>query len=338
MEINRRQFLIKTSSSLAAGWALANGLRPQSAAAEEVDAFVTPVFLMTYPTKGTKVNDYRPVLNYNASKVIFERTIGSATKLYSLDLTNPTATPTLEFPALKAESFRPDWSWVSHQVVFMNSNGIYVSTDPTKPIANTTKMTYPTWYPDGATLAVYNNRAHHPALPIPRTSKMELSGTVLEPVLANDTTWAGFPSVNQTNPNLIAFAGQVVKHGTTYNQDKNYIWLTDASTNPPTVRTLDPGIPTNPFDPKYQGRASWYSPNGDWIAFESNRPNSSNLYSIYIQKADGSSPAVQVTDPRWNANHAKWYPNGTQLVVAVLQEFGAKDRGIASLDVSAFVS
>lgn len=346
MEINRRQFLIKTSSSLAAGWALANGLRPQSAAAEQVNSipFATPVFLMTYSPK-VKVYDYRPVVNNvsgAATKLIFERTIKNITKLYSLDLTTPGATPTLAYPALKAESLRADWSWVTGTVVFMNTtDGIYLSTDPTKPIPNTTKMSYPTWYPDGATLAVYNNRVHRPALPIPRTSKMDLSGTVSEPVLANDTTWAGFPSVNQTNPNLIAFAGQVVKPGTGYNQNTNYIWLTDTSTKPPTVRTLDPGIPTKPFDPKYQGRASWYSPDGNWIAFESNRSNSKNQYSIYIQKADGSTPAVQVTDPGWNANHAKWYPNGTSLVVTVLQTKGAalgSDRGIASLDVSAFVS
>src|SRR6266481_8496865 len=141
MDINRRQFLIKTSSSLAAGWALANGLRPDSAAAEEV-----------------------------------------------------------------------------HSIPWAN------------PVFN---MTYPTWYPDGATLAVYNNRTHHPnALPIPRTSKMDLSGTVLQQVLANNTIWAGFPSVNRTNSNVIAFAGQVVIPKGTYNQDKNYIWLTDTSTTP----------------------------------------------------------------------------------------------------------
>jgi Tol biopolymer transport system component len=221
----------------------------------------------------------------------------------------------------------------------MNSSGIYLSSDPTKPIANTNKMTYPTWYPDGATLAVYNNRAHHPnALPIPRTSKMDLSGTVLEQVLANKTIWAGFPSVNQTNSNLIAFAGQVVIPKGTYNQDKNYIWLTDTSTTPPTVRTLAPGAPTSHFDPNYQGRAPWYSPDGKWIAFESNRFNSKGQYSIFIQIADGSSTAVRVTDPRWDAQHTKWYPNGTELVVSVLQSFSTTKRGIAKLDVSAFVS
>jgi WD40-like Beta Propeller Repeat len=347
MDISRRQFLIRTSSSLAAGWALTNGiLRPDSAAAEEVisPGFVTPVFLMTYSPK-VKVSDYRPALNATATTVIFERTISNLTRLYTLDLTNPSATPTLAFPGLlKEASARPDWSWQTGMVAFMNTNkGIYLSTNLPEftLIPNTSKMSYPTWYPDGAHLAVYNNRHHIPALPIPRTSQIDLTGAVLNPMLANATVWAGFPSVNQTNPNLIVFAGQLVKTGTTYNQNTNYIWLTDNSTNPPTVRTLDPGIPKKPFDPKYQGRASWYSPDGNWIAFESNRSNSNNQYSIYIQKADGSTPAVQVTDPGWNANHAKWYPNGTSLVVTVLQTKGAalnSDRGIASLDVSAFVA
>jgi hypothetical protein len=57
---------------------------------------------------------------------------------------------------------------------------------------------------------------------------------------------------------------------------------------------------------------------------------------------------MQVLDIVWSGNHAKWFPSGTELVVSVLQVPGIfppspvlppiqPQRGIASLDVSAFV-
>jgi hypothetical protein len=340
MEINRRQFLIKTSSSLTAGWALANGiLRPSSAAAEEVNSipWATPVFLMTYPLAAS---DFRPVLNSTATTLIFERTIKGFTQLYSLDLTNPSATPAVFPPGFTEQSLRPDWSWKTGTVSFMNNKGIYLSTSPSKPIANTSGMSYSSWYPDGATVAVYNNQVHSPKLVIPRTSKMDLTGKVSVQVLARNNVWAGFASVNQTNPNLIVFAGQSIYLLAAYNQNFNYIWVTDTSTTPYKVRTLA-GAPLNKYDPNYQGRAPWYSPDGNWVAFESNRFNSTGRYSIFIQDAQGKNVAVRVTDPGWDAQHAKWYPDGKGLVVTLLQTKGANvnsNRGIAKLDVSAFVA
>jgi hypothetical protein len=336
MHINRRQFLVKASA--VTGWALSASMRAVGAEAEEVNRipFAKPIFLMNY--SGSKVSDYRPVLNGAAAGLIFERTIGTSTTLYSLDLTNPNATPQPFAPSLPY-SARADWSWVTGQVAFSNTSGIYLADSSGGYLTllnNTAGMIYPAWYPDAAHLAVYNNQAIPALDPVPRTSEIDLTGAVLRQVMANDKVWAGFPSVNQSNPNLIAFAGQVVEQGGTYNQNKNYIWLTDNSTSPPTVRTLAPNAPKG-FNRKFQGRAPWYSPDGRWIAFESDRFKANGLYSIFIQKSDGSTPAVRVTNPLWNANHAKWYPKGTELVVTVLQYFGAKRRGIAKLEVSAFV-
>jgi hypothetical protein len=64
-------------------------------------------------------------------------------------------------------------------------------------------------------------------------------------------------------------------------------------------------------------------------------------YAIFIQDATGASPAMQVTDCQYNAQHPKWFPPGvppgkTLLIVAAQPSPGAPDA-IATLDVSAFV-
>jgi hypothetical protein len=302
--------------------------------------FATPQFLMQYPQS---VNDYRCAINADASILIFERTIlGSgdgAVRLYRLDLTPPDAEPTL-FGS--APATRPDWCWASNQIAYNTQGGIVIVNGLqifVGPSEITKGMIYPAWYPGGGDLVVYNTNPNG-ALPVPRSSKINLDYdmtiTIARQNMANDQVWAGMPSVNPANSNLIAFAGQLIAGQTHYDQDKNYIWLADNST-PPTVKPLDPDA-TGPFNSAYQGRAPWWSPNGEWIAFESDRTSSNGQYAIFIQPSDGSKAAVQVTDYEWNANHAKWYPNGTELVVSVNQQPNKGPRGIARLDVSTFVS
>jgi hypothetical protein len=57
------------------------------------------------------------------------------------------------------------------------------------------------------------------------------------------------------------------------------------------------------------------------VVFESNRPipangqpnggNPNNLYAIYLYRTDQTGdPAMQVTDPGFNMNHAKFFPAG----------------------------
>ena len=162
------------------------------------------------------------------------------------------------------------------------------------------------------------------------------------------------PSINQMATNLIAFAGQPTQTSGSYSQDLNYIWWLDTATQD-SVSPLETGAPSSGlFMPQFQGRAPSWSPDGKWIAFESNRahqPSTSNpagLYSIFLYEVDGSNPAIQITDPAYNANHAKWYPNGfngvsgspTLTVAAYAPDKNgtpAPPYALASLDVSSIV-
>jgi hypothetical protein len=311
--------------------------------------FATPVFLMTYP-QVPSVLDYRPAIDDSATRLVFERTVGTekAVHLYLLELTVPGAVPQPFVPAAM-ESTRPAWSWrgagaaVSPgRVAFNDDRGIWLidgNGSGLELLENTGRMAYPSWYPGGAALAVKNDSLS--VEPSPCTTRIDTAGRVITPVLANSQVFGGMASVNQVDPDLVAFAGQWIATDPRYDQDRNYIWVADASTTPPTVAPLDKRAPVGgPFDPLYQGRAPWWSPDGGWVAFESNRvtqDNPAGNYAIFIQDAAGENPAMQVTDPEWNGQHAKWYPDGVTLVAALFQQPGRGPFGIARLDVGAFV-
>jgi dipeptidyl aminopeptidase/acylaminoacyl peptidase len=181
--------------------------------------------------------------------------------------------------------------------------------------------------------------------PSPRATKIDpTSGAVITQVTGSPLVWSGMPTVDLRDSARIAFAGQWIGSQTDYNQDRNYIWLADDAWQ------IDRGVaPVRPLDlqanakgafrPEFQGRAPWFSPDGRWVAFESARADpKGELYAIFIQSAQGDGPARQVTDIKWNANHAKFYPDGQRLVATLLQEPGGERRGIVMLDVGEFVS
>ncbi|MDQ8727181.1 hypothetical protein [Bradyrhizobium sp. LHD-71] len=299
-------------------------------------AFASPVFLMNYPQA---VSDYRCVVDAQGSQLIFERsTDGGQFNLKLLDLSTPNAEPVAFAPSLQL-STRPDWSWSSGQVAFDNGRGIWTAGGDgsnLQLLEGTADMIYPAWYPQADAMVVMNGQST--ANPQPCSSEIDPNGSIVQAVMANDTVWAGMPSVNPTNANQIVFAGQFIGDQKSYNQDRNYIWFADRSTDPVTVRPLDRKAPSGSgFKPAFQGRAPWWSPDGKWVVFESDRSSAEGLYAIFIQDSAGENPAVQVTDCKWNANHAKWFPCGTKLVVSVLQSPPNRPRGIASLDVSPFV-
>jgi hypothetical protein len=239
--------------------------RPRPSPGPRPNLFVQPNFLLP---ANPDVNDYRPVVDAEGTRVIFERnptTTPNNIGLHSLDLATGDVQPFVNFA-----STRPDWCWdrsggqfTSGPIAFSNSDGIYRVDPGGQPtlLPNTAGMIYPSWYPDCQHLAVDVTGAQVTAEIDATTGMMIISP------LANETVWAGFASVNQTNPNLIAFAGQFNAESNYYNQDLKYVWVTDRPTMPPTVAPLDRAAPSGPaFQQKFQARAGWWSPDGRWFA------------------------------------------------------------------------
>jgi hypothetical protein len=332
------------SRALAVAWLL---IAPTAALAQSAPPPVTPQFLL--PTD-TTVNDYRPVVNAAGTAVIFERTFVNddppVTKLHHLDLTTLKVTPFVNMP-----SMRPDWCWLRANnglvsigpVAFSNDDGIYVVPLNGMPtlLRNTQGMVYPSWYPDCLRIAA-DVATTHVTAEINATT-----GAIIQPMLAQGTLWAGFPSVNQASPNFVAFAGMNNQHANYYNQDINYIWVTNTLIR--VAAPLERRAPPGPsFMQIYQARAGWWSPDGKWFAFESNRSDrhcnniNGNNYAIFIQDALGVKPAMQVTDCQYNAQHPKWFPTaatpGKTVLIVAADPTGDNQFALATLDVTAFVT
>ena len=284
---------------------------------------ITPNFLLP---SSTTTNDYRSVVNATGTAVIFERSVSDskgefgASQLYQLDLSQSGATPTsfIQDHAIEISN-RPDWCWLTGDVAFNFHTDLRVGVVELewgnfRPLgAQTASMNYPTWFPNGQMLAVENYAGSSP--PLPNTTTINAStGAIIKTVLEGRYLWGGMPSVNPVNPNLIAFAGQPVG-ASNYNEGMNYIYVMD--TSPSTLNApvpLESGAPTSgSFNANYQGRAPWWSPDGKWVVFESNRPSqyeANGLYAIYLYQHGGLNPAMQITSTIYNCNHAKWFPPG----------------------------
>jgi Tol biopolymer transport system component len=114
----------------------------------------------------------------------------------------------------------------------------------------------------------------------------------------------------------VVFAGQA-NHGQAYDQTVNTIWIVEEGRKP---RELVRG----------QGRAPAWSPNGDWITFESNRGNAEGLYAIYGVPRCGGTP-LRLTPFILDAQHPAWSPDARHIAMDVRLTAGS--RGIAVLEV-----
>jgi Tol biopolymer transport system component len=320
---------------------------------------VTNLPTLNFLTSDASFTDYRPTMNATGDTVIFERTPvpdgGSPTTLQMIDdFSNPNPVPFLS-GSPPASQTRPDWCWATGDVLFngATSNSASVSVwrvgsdgaNPT-PITGTTDAYYPKWGLEGTEFVTENSSPA--AAPRPCNTVFNLKGI---PIAWNINgkipagwipTYGGMPAVMASGLFNICYAGEPAipnwngpNTGLQYNENNNYIFLNKQTPNGITTMPMEAGASVSAFDPNYEGRAPDVSPDGSTIVFESNRPpGGGNNYAIYLFNL-ATSTVTQVTDPSLNGQHAKFFPDGTKLIVTINHPNATPPtRGIAWIDIS----
>lgn len=363
----RRQFLVDGSKALLgvgvaslaqaeASWAQQGpggsaATSRRGAARNTPDTFPTLNFITSDPA----YSDYRPAIDSAGRRIVFERTPkGSGlTSMYITTFAEAAAQPFVQPSELFTgpSQTRPDWSWQTGQVAMNVAEGdnkavsILITDANGNPLANVPDSkgyVYPTWSPLGTQLIVFNGSAK--AKPNPCTSLINLDGTVFEANLdghdANDVPmYGGFATPTPGNAKLIAYAGQPDQVWgaaiTGYSQDYNYVFLNSDNGGVYTSAPLESDASIATFDPTHQGRAPVWSPDGKYVAFESDRAGG---YAIFLAKIGENSAPVQLTNSHYGAQHAKFFPDGSKIILTCLQKPGkAGPRGIAWIDISQYL-
>ncbi len=326
--MNRRKFV---RTLLTAGVAAAPLIAPRRARCQ------TPAALQqsSYPemrilTTESFYIDGRPAFSPDGSLVLFERSAPPSyaqTSFYVINTTGGRAVPLVPKNLPTGLSFtRPDWSWnrSSYPIIFSGNLpatqqasvqwNIYVLDLSTRTIecvlpgvASMNQIySYPSWYPDGVHASITNYYWVRPN-PLPDLNKLDVQDGSLTALTDPGAIWPGMSSVAQLaqfDDPPIAFAGmtpQSANNGV-YNQDENQIWLRLPGGQLQQVQTL-------------QARAPWWSPDGRFLAFESNRMSRS--YQIFLQNPyEPAEFTAAVTPPGLYVQHAKWSPDGTKIVFA----------------------
>jgi HAE1 family hydrophobic/amphiphilic exporter-1 len=162
---------------------------------------------------------------------------------------------------------------------------------------------YPSWFPDGASVLLTGRRASEPGPHLVRVASD--TGELIVTLTSPDVIWTGMSAASHDG-RMLTVAAQLPLAGQEYDDTNNQIWL--QAVGDPT--TQDVGL--HQLD-ALQGRAPDWSPNDRFIMFESSRGCADGRYAIFIEVASGGA-AIQATDCRLNANHGVWAPDGKRFL------------------------
>lgn len=153
------------------------------------------------------------------------------------------------------------------------------------------RVFYPSWYPDGRSLALVDYEGGPGGI----IKRVDLDQGTVRALTSREDILAGKPAVSPDG-RAIAFAGQ--PNTGTYAQSENRIWLLEDGA----LRELDPE----------QGRAPAWSPDGEWVVFESDRGSPNGHYALFVVPRAGGQ-ALQLTSFDIHANHPAWSPDGSEI-------------------------
>ena len=281
------------------------------------------------------LNDYWPCFSIDGDAVLFSRKSNDDApwELWSVPVEGGTAVPFLQevlpvaatrtsaSPFGDRYAFTGVWSTGAQTLWTIQQDGSAAEQVVMDELS--TNIFYPSFYPDGESLVVVDFAGGIGG--VLRT--VDLGAELVVALTERAEVLAGMPAVSPDGT-TIAFAGQW-NEGQLYDQTQNSILFVEANGD---VTAPDEG----------QGRTPAWSPDGRWVAYESERETPDDMligtqnprkrYAVFVMRPDGTD-VRRLTDPALDANHPVFSPDGTELAFsAIIPDTDDQSGGIATIE------